>query len=60
MTYSKPELAELGHVHTLTLKPGPDDDPGGDQCDGSIGKCLGTGDGKSQEAGFDGGGGGVS
>jgi hypothetical protein len=54
MSYTTPRLTELGHVHALTLDPGADNDPKNDACNGSIGKCLGTGDGESQEAGFDG------
>ncbi len=53
MRYVKPRLHELGPVHSLTLDPGDDNDPGGDQCSVSTTqKCLGVGDGHSMEAGY--------
>jgi hypothetical protein len=55
MRYTTPTVATLGRVHALTLDPGGDNDPKNDACSGSIRKCLGTGDGRSQEAGFGGG-----
>ena len=52
MNYTTPSLEALGSAHALTLAKGGNNDPKNDQCSGSIQKCLGVGDGRSNEAGF--------
>ena len=52
MKYTTPSIAVLGSAHALTLAKGGDNDPKNDQCNKSNLKCLGVGDGRSQESGW--------